>query len=309
MFQTLSSKLILVGNLWLLGIWESVQLHRCIVLFVLDRKKCLWPPVARCLFLNGCLYLGSIIWWSSILNPLLSWLLNMWVVPSWGSRTGCTILSCCRCAFDSLLILPIYLVAMASSSSEYQKVAESASEVHHQRKLSHALLTTSGQPRSDVISSVVPINSHQGGGLDGAAEEVFRVVFFVIHYVQVCTIRHAPIIGNPLHFVMMSWLWAYYCFDYRWTLQGLPLSERLGLFEAHWAFFGGFGSILAASALVLPFYWGSALTAVAFPLFVIIATDSDLQLLNTRTTCIGKAPTFWFAIRATHFILRCLKSW
>ena len=45
--------------------------------------------------------------------------------------------------------------------------------------------------------------------------------------------------GTPLNFVLLSWLYALYSFDYRWTLQATKLEHRVGLFETHWAFFGG----------------------------------------------------------------------
>lgn len=37
----------------------------------------------------------------------------------------------------------------------------------------------------------------------------------------------------------LSWLYAYYCFDYKWGLQGVRLTERLAYFERRWAFFAG----------------------------------------------------------------------
>lgn len=42
-----------------------------------------------------------------------------------------------------------------------------------------------------------------------------------------------------MYFFMMAWLWAYYCFDYKWSLDGMRLADRLNLFETHWAFFSG----------------------------------------------------------------------
>ena len=37
----------------------------------------------------------------------------------------------------------------------------------------------------------------------------------------------------------MSWLYALYCFDYKWSLHSVPLEARLRFFEQHWAFFAG----------------------------------------------------------------------
>ncbi len=43
-------------------------------------------------------------------------------------------------------------------------------------------------------------------------------------------------------FLLTSWLYAFFCFDYKWSLRRQPLAARIAYFEAHWAFFGGFGA-------------------------------------------------------------------
>jgi etoposide-induced 2.4 mRNA len=42
-----------------------------------------------------------------------------------------------------------------------------------------------------------------------------------------------------LNVLLLSWLYAYYCYDYKWALQGARLPQRLAFFEAQWAFFAG----------------------------------------------------------------------
>ena len=49
--------------------------------------------------------------------------------------------------------------------------------------------------------------------------------------------------GPLLNFVLLSWLYALYCFDYKWSLHGVALQQRIAYFERHWCFFlGGLGS-------------------------------------------------------------------
>lgn len=50
------------------------------------------------------------------------------------------------------------------------------------------------------------------------------------------------IAGPVLNVLLLSWLYAYYCFDYKWALQGARLPQRLAFFETHWAFFAGGGT-------------------------------------------------------------------
>lgn len=39
--------------------------------------------------------------------------------------------------------------------------------------------------------------------------------------------------------LFLSWLYAYYCFDYKWALEGIRLPNRLHFFECNWAYFAG----------------------------------------------------------------------
>ena len=45
--------------------------------------------------------------------------------------------------------------------------------------------------------------------------------------------------GFALYFVLVSWLYALYSFDYRWALARQRLPERIALFQTHSAFFLG----------------------------------------------------------------------
>ena len=48
-----------------------------------------------------------------------------------------------------------------------------------------------------------------------------------------------PLPGRVANVLFLSWLYAFYCFDYGWGLQGVPLPERIAFFERRWAFFAG----------------------------------------------------------------------
>ena len=45
--------------------------------------------------------------------------------------------------------------------------------------------------------------------------------------------------GKLASFVLLSWLYALYSFDYKWSLTNMPLTQRIAFFENHWAFFNG----------------------------------------------------------------------
>ena len=56
--------------------------------------------------------------------------------------------------------------------------------------------------------------------------------------------------GNAAYFMLVSWLYALYSFDYKWSLTSRKLQERIAFFEQHWAFF--LGAPLTARRLCLP---------------------------------------------------------
>ncbi len=86
-----------------------------------------------------------------------------------------------------------------------------------------------------------------------------------------------------MEFLLTSWLYAFFCFDYKWGLRRQPFAARIAYFEAHWAFFGGFGAACTLPALVLPYYQGAAVMGL---LFILLAADASPHD-STRT---GSSP-------------------
>lgn len=52
-----------------------------------------------------------------------------------------------------------------------------------------------------------------------------------------CTL--APPAGPALSFLLWSLLYALNCFEYKWSLHGVPLHVRISMVEEGWAFFAG----------------------------------------------------------------------
>jgi len=77
-----------------------------------------------------------------------------------------------------------------------------------------------------------------------------------------------PYIGKLINFLLLSWMYAYYCFEYvvcnficylmslivecmlikyvffiryKWNFNEVALDRRLDYFESYWPFFAGFG--------------------------------------------------------------------
>lgn len=50
---------------------------------------------------------------------------------------------------------------------------------------------------------------------------------------------HLVAAGRIIQFVLMSWVYAFYWFDYKWSLTNLPLEKRVQFFQSHWVYFLG----------------------------------------------------------------------
>ncbi|KAH0753240.1 hypothetical protein KY285_006388 [Solanum tuberosum] len=81
------------------------------------------------------------------------------------------------------------------------------------------------------------------GVMISIAEQLYSVLLLTFFFMEVYVTGFIPYIGKALNFMLLSWLYAYYCFEYKWNLSGLSLDKRLDFFESNWAFFAGFGTI------------------------------------------------------------------
>lgn len=66
------------------------------------------------------------------------------------------------------------------------------------------------------------------------------LLYFMI---QSSIVALIPFIGMPVSFILTSWLYAFYAFDYVWdNTKNMSVQQRLDYFETHWAYMFGFGN-------------------------------------------------------------------
>jgi etoposide-induced 2.4 mRNA len=85
-----------------------------------------------------------------------------------------------------------------------------------------------------------------------------------------------------VNFILLSWLNAFYSFDYQWSLRGRRLEERIQFFELNWAYFAGFGSVCTLVTVFCSFFSGAAILAAVYPLFILIACDAEPHQAYTK---------------------------
>jgi len=139
------------------------------------------------------------------------------------------------------------------------------------------------------------------------AQEIYKLVLFTVFFLQVILLGFMPWVGTALYFVMTSLLYAFYCFDYKWHMQHEPLTSRVAVIESNWAFFAGFGSLCVLCSMVLPFYIGAGVVNFVYPLFVLVACETDIRAeteAGRRIVPAFRLPWFSVAQRLTDKLVR-----
>ncbi|VFQ96291.1 unnamed protein product [Cuscuta campestris] len=158
----------------------------------------------------------------------------------------------------------------------------------------------SDQKESQTSQKTASMSKSTGfeGVMIGIAEQIYSVLLLTFFFIEVCAIGFIPYIGKTLKFLLLSWMYAYYSFEYKWNLSGLSLDKRLDFFETNWAFFAGFGSPCVLVTFLFSPLVSYGFMAILFPLFVLTATGSEADKIvsfprkNGRGSGLGRVPIF-----------------
>eukprot|EP00897_Mesotaenium_endlicherianum_P005432 jgi/Mesen1/4917/ME000246S04143 len=189
-----------------------------------------------------------------------------------------------------------------------------------------AAATAAGPSASPAFAAAAP--AHKGGrgsgaGLVEAVEAVARgvgemgygLLMLTCFFGQTLLLGMLPGVGRPLSLLLLAWLYAYYCFEYRWAFEQWRLDKRLRYFETNWAFFAGFGTPCVVATLLPHKLISAGVMALLFPLFVLAAMASDPAHATARAAgparssarvAVGRIPIFRLANAHATFLLTLL---
>jgi len=277
---------LLVVKLWFAGFRDACCLHRAY--FFCRRSRRVLKKTWQCFLLNGCIFLGSIVILQQVVIPILQWILG---APSQGpagpSHQGFSghlqnfIIAVCYVCW----LYPLYIISFVLNCLWYNEIA-----VHAFGTLDQKGSGSDGEPKSPGKAKVSKApRSKSSSALDsvmlGISEQIYSVIMLSAFFVEVSAVSLIPYVGQVLKFILMSWLYAYYCFDYKWGLRRWSLEKRLFFFETNWAFFAGFGSPCVLATFAFSPLVGGGVMAVVFPLFVLVATGSKPE--EAVSACVG----------------------
>ncbi|KAG5384447.1 hypothetical protein IGI04_035917 [Brassica rapa subsp. trilocularis] len=302
----MTAKLKQVMLLWLEGFLEACSLHRVVILCHKSRKLLL--RTGQCFLLNGLIFLGSLGVFKWFVNPALQWILPDPCAPV-TSQDFCSYNGSYAFLRGGLLQLfyvfwfyPMYMLSFILSNIWYNDVAKYGFEAMEKSELRSAETFR----QCDVPASVNMTNAERpssgfGGVMIDIGEQVYSILLLTFFFMEVYVVGVIPYIGKILNFLLLSWMYAYYCYEYKWNFLEIPLVKRLEFFESNWAFFAGFGSPGVLAIFFLSPLVSGALMAILFPLFVLTATGSgpDKSIVAPRGTwkCAGllRLPIFYVA--------------
>ncbi|KAG0485189.1 hypothetical protein HPP92_009268 [Vanilla planifolia] len=302
---------------WLAGFKEACSVHRALV-FCLS-SKALAVRTGQCFLLNGLIFLGSIFMFNSVIIPTL-----LWILPNNCEQLG----SECLCESGTALAIysfirymlvelfyvfwfyPLYVFSIILSTMWYNDIAKHAFEVVR-RKGMH-MTKVSG--KIDLPDGQNGTHSSRPGGFEGVllgiGEQVYSFLLLTFFFIEVVATLFIPYIGTAISFILNSWMYAYYCFEYKWNHSEMSLDKRIEFFESNWAFFAGFGSPCVLAIFFFSRLVSYGVMAILFPLFVLTAAGSQAeQVIDSMRTSWGgggpsKVPIFYAADSLSMLMLR-----
>ncbi|KAG8064524.1 hypothetical protein GUJ93_ZPchr0004g39403 [Zizania palustris] len=309
--ESLASQAKPAAVLWLAGFLQAARLHRVVSFCV--RSRPLSIRIAQCFLLNGFIFLGSLLTLKSVIIPILSWILPKQCDQLQGQHlcdhTGAVatysfIHSVLIEIFYVFWFYPLYIFSFILSTLWYNDIAKHALDV---------VKCKSPDATKALDAHTISESIDRPEGFDGVAigigEQLYSILLLTIFFVEVSVIGYIPYFGKALNFLLLSLMYAYYCFEYKWNFFAVSLNNRLDFFESNWAFFAGFGS-----PCVLPIFFFSPLAsygvmAILYPLFVLTATGTQAekvidQLKPLHGGKLQRIPVFFIAKRLTTQVLQ-----
>eukprot|EP00761_Pharyngomonas_kirbyi_P009796 gb/GECH01009814.1/.p1 GENE.gb/GECH01009814.1/~~gb/GECH01009814.1/.p1 ORF type:complete len:348 (+),score=79.35 gb/GECH01009814.1/:1-1044(+) len=260
---------------------------------VIYRSSTISKLVLYCVFLNGVIFIGSLVLDRFFITPFLS---NQYDDPINNSHVNNnhhhhqnnfentklfhfnSLSFFYRVIFMLMWIIPIYSISFFLNAKWYQQIAQHVYDgifiekkqkikknIHLKQNNNHTRNTNnnnlkkqnqeliqlqkSKQNQIQSSSSSSSLQKRKGNlnlfenyasSIETTAQELLRLAVVGIYLLQTLATAAFPFIGGPLTFLFVSWLNAFYSFEYKWTQRNIPLATRIRHFHKHWDYFLGF---------------------------------------------------------------------
>uniref|UniRef100_A0A0R0HG88 Uncharacterized protein n=1 Tax=Glycine max TaxID=3847 RepID=A0A0R0HG88_SOYBN len=139
-----------------------------------------------------------------------------------------------------LWFYPLYVFSIVLSTIWYNDIARYGYAAMGRSKFT--VEKGSSQNNSPTVQNAHHVKgpSGLGGVMIGIGQQVYSILLLSVFFLEVYATGFIPYIGKLLNFLLLSWMYAYYCFEYKWNFNEVALDRRLDYFESYWPFFAGF---------------------------------------------------------------------
>eukprot|EP00123_Amoebidium_parasiticum_P012878 comp21629_c0_seq1/m.30367 comp21629_c0_seq1/g.30367 ORF comp21629_c0_seq1/g.30367 comp21629_c0_seq1/m.30367 type:complete len:305 (-) comp21629_c0_seq1:304-1218(-) len=248
--------------------------------------------VFKCFVLNGIIFIGFLAFFNTFLKSFLVYSISF-IHPSTTENLDVhveTAASIFQFTYYVLWVYPVYCISFILNSIWYQDIAT----------IAHKALDSGATPRQQSRpTSVVQAISTQ------IADLVYTLSLELLLALQVMATNVLPAIGPPLSFFLMSWLYALYCFEYKWMNAHWPVERRLEFIETRWPYFAGFGMPFACCTFFFPAFVNGGVFAMLYPMYIIMATRARVEVEEAQPRAvIGRLAVFALATALTDGAIR-----
>jgi len=221
------------------------------------------PMMMQCCFLNGGIFLLSMVIFENYLIPLTKFIAEKIFVLLTGKRESPVWLwiePIMSYTFGSLWVIPLFWLSKILNSLWFLEIADVAYRRKHGRPLTSILAT-----RTDSIFKYLS---------KLMSDFLFSIVLESLFLCQANMISLIPVIGPPFTFLHLSLLYSLYAFEYTWMNFGWGVVKRISYIENHWPYFLGFGFLLSFLSTMSSTVVSGCLFGVLFPLFILSGLEA-----------------------------------
>ena len=209
----------------------------------------------KCFLLNVILFVGSVFLLNHVMKPAIGYIVTL---NAPGDDLAPLVSVFERIFVDGLYLMlwlyPVYGMSFVLNLIWYQEIATQAYHVYR------------GTPQEESF------NYERWVGM--LADEIYRFLLFATYLVLVSLLSALPVVGYVPYFFGLSWMHAFYSFDYKWCMNNVDLRTRLNHFETHWSYFAGFGFPCTLWNFLSPQFISYGVYAFVFPFFIILAVSA-----------------------------------
>ena len=233
------------------GIKDSVNYKRAFELLMARQE--VHKPIMLSSWLTGGVFLGSLVCYWYLLDPVFQ------AFPKFHQAF--------YTLYYVLWVFPVYFVCFVLNSFCYSDIAYSVFTLLH------------GQTRSPDLSFSRKI-----------AYEVHRGLIMGVYLLGLSVLSLFPY-TEPITLFLLSLLYSFYCFEYRWVLEGKTVNKGISVLERNVPYYFGFGLPFTLMTCFFPGFIGNGVWALLFPVFIVTSLDSD----PPQASQFPRVPLFKFA--------------